>query len=141
MRPGRTTAMRPPSDIGNEHLAVTPEEVLNKWADSFKVVSHPVRLLILLMLYASDRLSPRERHSLTFTEIRDLTRAASDVSLVYHLNSLMEGGFIAKKAHMDGESRVYPIYTIATTGEEFLTELGLTGLLRDKLQDLQRQLK
>jgi hypothetical protein len=60
---------------------------LEKWAKHFRVIGHPVRLAIILMLNGSEVLR-HTQHSLTFSEIKSISSVPSDENLCYHLREL-----------------------------------------------------
>lgn len=105
---------------------------LEEWAGYFKLVGSPVRFAIILLLYASEML--RGKNSLKFSEIAQVLDIPSDRSsiLTHYLNQMIAGGFVLKD---NGEKR-NPLYHISDNGRLFLEELGLTKLLKNKIDEL-----
>lgn len=118
-------------------------EKLEKWAESFKVVSHPMRLAVVIMLYGSDLLSKKESlpsfRSLTFTQILAVLGLPNDKraanNLTYHLDKLLECEFIKRKPQQEeeGKTRVQTIYHLSPKGNEFLKDFNLTGVIAASL--------
>jgi DNA-binding transcriptional ArsR family regulator len=112
---------------------------LGKWADSFKVIGHPLRLTILFMLYGSEVVSQNPK-CLTFGQIREVLgfpenkRALN--SLTYHLNELLEANFIEREPFQDeaGKSRVMSTYSLSRRAREFLSDFGLIEKIRQSLK-------
>ena len=108
---------------------------LEEWADYFKLVGNPVRFAIVLLLYASEIL--RGKNSLRFVEIAQILNIPSGKSsiLTHYLNQMITGGFILK----DNGTMRNPLYHISDDGRSFLEELGLTKLLKNKIEELSEQ--
>lgn len=110
---------------------------LEKWAESFEAVSHPIRLALVVMLYGSDLL-PNQK-SLTFAQMLDilgLPKAKNaESSLSYHLDRLIESGFIAREPVQEepGKSHIQTIYHITTKGQEFLADFNLVQVITANL--------
>lgn len=127
--------------MSEEKLVV---EKLEKWAESFKAVSHPMRLAVVIMLYGSNVLSEQQSllgdKSLTFTQILAVLglpkskRVAN--SLIYHLDKLIEYGFIERQPLQQepGKTRVQTIYHISPKGHEFLKDFNLTDVIAANLK-------
>lgn len=111
------------------------ENSLEKWSDYFKLVGNPVRFAVVLLLYASEIL--RGKHSLRFTEIAQILDIPSGSTsiLTHYLNQLIEGGFLIK----DNKERRNPLYHISNEGRQFLEDLGLTKILKTKIEDLSKK--
>ena len=108
------------------------EQDLKKWSGYFKVLGNPVRFAIVLLLYGSEIL--RGNRSLRFTEIANVLSipAASTSVLTHYLDQLIKVGFVEKE---NGERR-NPLYHIGGEGKAFLEELGLTDILRTRIEKL-----
>jgi DNA-binding transcriptional ArsR family regulator len=99
---------------------------LKKWAELFKTIGNPIRLAILLLLYASGE------GSLTYTQLKEITGFSSDSALIYHLRILLRAKLIEKIASKEGEiGRVYPKYQIAKLGKEFIEQTQLAQALQE----------
>jgi DNA-binding transcriptional ArsR family regulator len=102
------------------------EEGLEKWARLLKTIGNPVRLAILLVLYASGE------GSLTYTQLKEIMGLPSDSTLVHHLEILLKAKLIEKIAYKEGEiGRVYPKYQIGKLGKELLEQTQLAQALRE----------
>ena len=127
-------------EMANERSESQKLEIkeLEKWADRFNVVSHPVRLAILFMLYGSDLLPSHK--SLTFTEILAVLglpkNNRAENSLSYHLGKLIESGFIKKEPMQEvpGKTSVQIIYNLSTEGREFLEDFNMTEVIARNLK-------
>lgn len=109
---------------------------LEEWAEYFKIVGSPLRLMIILALYSSEILK-RESHSLTFSEIKLISGVSSEETLAYHLRQLESVNFIRKDPYKDeSNGRVYPLYHISDKGSRFLTDLGLVDILQEYLRKI-----
>jgi DNA-binding transcriptional ArsR family regulator len=112
------------------------EAEIEKWAENLKIVGHPVRLLTLLALYASEMFK-RENHSLTNGEIKEFLGEANESALEYHLKILEDAKFIRKDAHKDKKTgSVYPLYHIEAAGKSFLDQTGLIAVFKEKIERL-----
>ena len=120
-----------------------PEETLDikkleKWAESFRAISHPIRLAILFMLYGSEVI-PAHR-SLTFTQILavlGLPKAKrAQNSLGYHLDQLIQDGFIKRKPlqEEEGKTPIQTIYSISDKGREFIADFRLADVIEAHLK-------
>lgn len=122
-------------------------EKLEKWAENFKAVSHPMRLAVVIMLYGSDLLSDQDARarksslqSLTFTQILAVLglpkskRVANNLN--YHLDKLIDCGFIKREPLQQepGKTRVQTIYHISPKGQEFLKDFKLTEVIATSLK-------
>ena len=108
------------------------EQDLKKWSSYFKVLGNPVRFAIVLLLYGSEII--RGTRSLRFTEISNVLSipTSSTSVLTHYLNQLIKAGFVIKE---NGEKR-NPLYHIGSDGKAFLEELGLTEILRTRIEKL-----
>lgn len=111
---------------------------LEKWAESFKAVGHPMRLAVVVMLYGSDLLS--DHQSLTFTQILAVLGLPKNKrvenSLIYHLGKLIDNGFIVRYPLQKepGKTRVQTVYHISPKGQEFLRDFNLTNVIAMSLR-------
>jgi len=113
-------------------------EKLDKWADSFKIVGHALRLGLLFMLYGSEVLSG-ERQSLTFGQMKHIlgfpntNRANSNLS--YHLSALIDASFIEKEPLQQekGISEIEIIYHLSSKGRQFLKDFNVVQVIEEKL--------
>jgi DNA-binding transcriptional ArsR family regulator len=110
------------------------DKKLAKWTENFKLVGSPVRLMILLAIYASD-IMKRPNHSLSYSEINNILGTANKDTLAHHLKLLEEANFIKKVPAMEN-GRVFPVYKAGDEGQKFLESTGLTKLFQDKLKQL-----
>lgn len=109
-----------------------PHEKVEKWADSFKVVGNPIRLAILVILFASEFLE--QKKSLRFKEIRDTLGLEVDEALSYHIRKLKNKGFIKKTPYNDEGFT----YHISKKGMEFLSDFGLAETIRQSTLEHRR---
>ena len=107
------------------------EEKLEKWAEIFKVLGHPIRLATIFILYGSDVL--RGKSSLRFSEIAYILGLPPKKNLTHHLDQLLKVDLIEKTAHKDEAEQVYPLYHISNKGEEFLSDFNLLEPLRNEI--------
>ena len=108
--------------------AETIEKKLEKWAKSFKVIGHPIRLASIFILYGSDVL--RGKGSLRFNEIGEILGLPPESNLAHHLKELIKVGFVEKTPSKDEKGEVFPLYHITERGKEFLGDFGLLETLR-----------
>jgi len=108
--------------------AETIEKKLEKWAKSFKVIGHPIRLASIFILYGSDVL--RGKGSLRFNEIGEILGLPPESNLAHHLKELIKVGFVEKTPSKDEKGEVFPLYHITERGKEFLGDFGLLEPLR-----------
>jgi DNA-binding transcriptional ArsR family regulator len=111
------------------------ETELKKWAEYFRLIGHPARLAIVLMLYGSEVLR-KSPHSLTFSEIKAISSIPSDENLSYHLRELEKAKFITKEPTKNENGRVFPLYHITSFGKSFLKDIGIIHEFRDTLEEL-----
>lgn len=109
------------------------EEKLEKWAELFKVLGHPLRLATIFILYGSDFL--RDKSSLRFSEIAFILGLPPKKNLTHHLDQLLKVDLIDKTAYKDEAGQVYPLYHISPKGKEFLEDFNLLEPLRKEIQE------
>lgn len=111
---------------------------LEKWAENFKAIAHPMRLAIVVMLYGSELL-PADQ-SLSFTHILAVLGLPKSKrvqnSLNYHLDKLIESGFILRKPlqQQPGKTPVRTIYSISDKGREFIGDFNLADVIATSLR-------
>ena len=109
------------------------EEKLKEWADAFEVLSHPIRLGILLILYGSEVLESLTP-CLTYTQIKEIMEMPSESALAHHLKRLTDAKLVEKIAAKNEANRVYPEYRIGERGEKLLVQTGLADALIDYMK-------
>lgn len=120
-------------DVGRQVDAVMSQtKTIKKWASVFDVLGNPIRLGILLVLFASNYLAGT--HSLTFTQIKTVLGTSSDAGLSYHLAQLTKSGFVIKDPYKDEKGRVFPLYRSTEKVDRLLEDLGLAETFRDYIK-------
>jgi predicted ArsR family transcriptional regulator len=110
-------------------------ESLNEIAKVFETIGSPVRLGILLVLYSSYYLH-QNKHSLTFSELKEIMQISNDAVLEYHLKKLIEAGLITKEASQQTPSgRFIAIYNVTEKWVNFLKESGLAEYLNEFIKE------
>lgn len=102
---------------------------INELTRIYKVISDPVRLGILLVLYGS-RYIKKSKHSLTFSELRTIMEIPYDAVLNNHLKKLIEAGLVVKRpSQKSPSSRIKTEYEVTDKWINFLQKTGLAEYL------------
>ena len=110
-----------------------PTTELKKWLVDYGTLSNPTRMAIVLVLYKNKHTGGS---SMKFAEIdkaindppmKELLDARS--SLTYHLEHLRKAGFVTKDPQQDERGRVYPLYALSASCNDFVERIGLADML------------
>ena len=113
---------------------------LEKWAESFRAVGHPMRLSVLVMLYGSELLP--DHQSLSFPQIVAVLGLPKNKrvlnSLNYHIGRLIESGLVLRKPQQEepGKTPVQTVYGISGKGREFIVDFNLADVIAAGLKKL-----
>ena len=113
-------------------------EILETWAEDFKIISHPLRMSVLFMLYGSEVLFGK--NCLTVSQIRDILsfpkNKKSFNKIEHHLSVLLEKGFVERYADQEneGKSQIKVLYKTSEKTKEFLKAFNLDQKITEALE-------
>ena len=112
----------------------TTLDVLQKWAESFRILGSPVRLAILFMLSGSEVAA---KNCLSVSQMRDVLGFPKNKNsfniIEYHLSVLLKNDFVKRVSEQEeeGKSPIKVLYKTSSKTREFLDDLNLDEKIRD----------